>query len=74
MRMSERVAEGDGDGHDVAVREPSLLKQSVERLAADQFGDQVGALVVDGGLIEGDDGGMREPRRGPIASRWSAAP
>ena len=40
-----------------------LFEQAVERLALDQLRDEVRALVVRTGLVQGDDPGMGEPRR-----------
>ena len=53
--VRQRVAQRDAHLDDVAVGQLALLEQGVERAAANELGDQVGALVVDRGLIERDD-------------------
>ena len=58
----ERIAQRDPDRDDVAVREPPLAEQLIERRAADELGDQVGAVVVSPGLVERDDVRVLEPR------------
>ena len=60
----ERVAERRPDLDDLAVGEPALLEQLIERAAADELGDQVGALIVDGGLVQRHDRGVLKPRGG----------
>ena len=60
--VGERVAQGDPDPDDVAVRQPPVLERDRQRVAAHQFGDQVGALVVDRGLIQGHDPRVRQLR------------
>ena len=62
--VGERVAERDADLEDLPVGELALLEQRVERAAAHELGDQVGALVVDGGLVERHDRRVLEPRGG----------
>ena len=62
VSVAERVAQRDRDRDDVAVGQPAGLQQRRQRLATDQFGDEVGAVVVDRRLVQGDDPGMREPR------------
>ena len=65
----KRVADGDADLDDVAVRQPARGQSALQRGAAHELGDQVGALVVGGGLVQGDDPWVRRggPRRGPRA-------
>ena len=46
---------------------------SVERRPADELGDEVRALVVDRGLVQGHDSRVREPRGGPGLALEAAA-
>ncbi len=71
--VGERIAQGDADPHHVAVRQPAVLKQYVERGAVDQFGDQVGALVVDRRLVQRHDARVGEPCRGARLSFEASA-
>ena len=63
--MGERIAQGVPDPDDVAVRQPPVLERDRKRVAAHQLGDQVGALVVDRGLIQGHDPRVRQLRGRP---------
>ena len=63
--MGERVAQRDPDRDDVAVRQPPGSSSAVERRAADQLGDQIGALVVDRRLVQGHDARVGQPRGRP---------
>ena len=62
--MAQGIADGDADLDDPPVREPPRRQRALKRGAAHELGYEVGALVIGGRLIEGDDPGMREARRG----------
>ena len=61
------------DRDDVAVRQPAGLEQRRQRLAADELGDQVGTVVVDGRLVQGDDPRVGQPRGGAGLALEAAA-
>ncbi len=62
MGVLERVAENDADTDDVLIGELPGFQQMVEGGAPHQLGDQIGALVVHRGLVQGDDARMRQAR------------
>ena len=64
VRVLERVAQRDADPQHVAVAELALGDQLVERAPAHQLGDEVDRVVVAAGLVQRDDAGVRQPRRG----------
>ena len=60
--VGERVAERDAHLEDLPIGELPLLEQRVQRAAAHELGDQVGALVVNRSLVERHDRGVLQPR------------
>ncbi len=60
MRVGQRVAQGHADQHDIAVRQRALVEQLVERVAADELGDEVDRPVVAAGLEQRDDRRVRQ--------------
>ena len=64
VRVGKGIAERDTYLEDFAVGELALLEQRVECASAYELGDQVGAVVVDRGLVQSDDRRMLEPGRG----------
>ncbi len=73
MGVLERVGQRDRDRDHVAVRHPAGLEQIGQRPASDQLGDEVGALVVDLGLVQGHDPRMRQACRGSSLALEPAA-
>ena len=63
-RGRERLAEVGADLADLAVAEVSGAPAPVEGLAVDELCDEQGAAVLLAHLVEGDDPGMVEARRG----------
>src|SRR5436190_14395514 len=61
--IGQRLAERDRDLDDVPIRQAPGIQQAGKRCAADELGDQVRAIVIDGGFVERDDAGVPEPRR-----------
>ena len=64
MGVVERLAEVGADLADLAVAEVAGAAALVEGLAVDELGDEQGAAVLLAHLVEGDDPGMVEARRG----------
>ena len=62
----ERVAERRRRSRTMSRSDSRPVGQQPRRASRrDELGDQVGALVVDRRLVQGDDPGMGEPRGGP---------
>ncbi len=55
----------DRDLDDVPIRQPAGLEQRGERRSADQLGDEVRAVIVDGRLVQRDDRRVGQPRGDP---------
>ena len=62
--MVERLAEIGADLADLAVAEVAVAVEPGQGLAVDQLGDEQGVAVLLAHLVEGDDPGMVEARRG----------
>ena len=62
--MRQRVAQRDPDLDHVAVGQAPLGEEPVERRPLDELGDEIRTLVIDRGLVQRDDPGVREPGRG----------
>src|SRR5205807_510014 len=60
--VGERATQPDPDLHDVAVGQAARHEQLAECRTADELGDEVGAVVVDRGLVQRHDARMAEAR------------
>ena len=69
----ERLAEVGADLADLAVAELAVAAELVEGRAVDQLGDEQGAAVLLAHLVEGDDPGVVEARRGLRLAQHPAA-
>ena len=65
VSVQEGLGERDADLQDLLVAERTRAAISCgEGLAVDELGDQVEGVVLDAGLVQGDDRGVSEARGG----------
>ena len=60
MRVGQRSRNRDDDLQDLTIREAPRCEKLMEGPPADELGDEVRPVVVDRGLVEGDDRGMHQ--------------
>jgi hypothetical protein len=62
--VCEGIGQRDADSQDVAVAQLPVGRELRERAAVHQLGDEVARSRLLAGVVQGDDAGVVEPRRG----------